>query len=625
MPYALITSLAAAVLGGPCSVAAVRPVTHDALNPAAPVLSLLEFNDRESNKEKLGEDQGNLAGQRRKSEKEASEQVAKEMHAERSKEQLDVDKTKHDPAQAAFADSRGKLGIAQSMLEVDQRTSRDGPGSPAGRGKQLQEQMATAEKARIQLREGYTWLARAKKLLGNLTDGKSKVEKDSNEAMRGQNLSVLCPWLDGPHHTPYKEPLCSNGVYSWTCFLGYNGTRVKCPQIFPVMCEDKCFSGTEYCCEKTESDCKSGRRKCEEEKTEQVTDVDGGAATSAPSTTAGNVEEESAATSAPSTPTGNVEDVATSYFPPETFIASTKADVEDDVTTKAGPAELTSSTAAGTEEPFDPNVKGEATTKAGPVGDVSSTGDGTKDITTTAGSAASTPSATAADATTQQANATEIPDCAEVAPSTFPGGCDLNVSGFACYALKNLEMVMKNGRMELEVHWACSPDKDQKGFTNNSCRALNWTYDATVGGRQVFNFEATPGIYNGICEFRTAEPISTTTALEAGSTKQCCTADGGTSLKATTSLSMVDGNDGNAPDQTTKAAADSSPDQTTGAPPEEETNVSRLSDQDQQSGEVPNSTTNSTRSGGSRPRGTGTYLSACLWYCASFGILRSMQ
>jgi len=521
MPYALITGLAAAVLGGPCNVVAVRPQTHDAVGPAAPILSLWEFSDGESNEA---------------------------MH--------------------------------NSLAEVARREAES-----------------------------------------NGTD-------TSDPAAEARRLE-LCPWLKGPHSTTKLEPLCSNGNYSWTClegFPGENATRVQCPGEYPVMCNDKHFSGEEYACEKNETYCKDGIRKCEAEKTGQLdTDAhekfvsDKDAATSTPSTsvgTDGNVEDGATTTAGPAT-----EGKATTEADTTGQATSTETATEDKATTEAGPTELTSSTPAGTDD-TKPNVEGEATTKAGPAEVTSSTGTGTEDETTTSSATLSTTEATAS----------EVPDCAEIAPSTFPGGCDLNVSGFACYADKNVVTDMQNGRLELEVHWACSPDRDQKRFTNSSCRALNWTYDATTGGQKVA-FHSTPGIYIGVCEFRTAEPKLTTAATEATTSPSMLNGNDDSNapdqtIKATTSLPTLDGNDEtNAPDQTTKATnspstpagvnKDSPSNQTTWAPREEDTNSSSA-------GAVPNSTTNTTRSG-SRPRVTGMYVPACLWFCATLGILRSVQ
>jgi len=76
-----------------------------------------------------------------------------------------------------------------------------------------------------------------------------------------------CPWLEGPHKDGAKEPLCSEGVFSWECKAGRHGSRVQCPKEWPFMCEDStCAGGKDHCCEKKESDCKLGPRKCHTEK-----------------------------------------------------------------------------------------------------------------------------------------------------------------------------------------------------------------------------------------------------------------------------------------------------------------------------------------------------------------------
>jgi len=334
------------------------------------------------------------------------------------------------------------------------------------------------------------------------------------------------------------------------------------------------------------------------------------AATSTLSTTAGT--EEDVEDGATSTAGQATEGKATTEAGPSRQTTSKETAIEDSATTEAGPAELASSIAAGTEEISNPNVQGEATTQASPTEVTSSTRAGTDQaFDQEERSLASTPSTMVTDTTTKQAEMSEVADCAEVAPSTFPGGCDLDVSKFACYAVKNLVTDMQNGRMELQVHWACSTDEDQGGFTTGSCRALNWTHAATAFGGKVV-FRATPGIYSGLCEFRTREsPILTNTEIA-----------------ATTSLSALDGNDDStAPDQTAKATTSPSTpagvnedvpsEKTTGAPGKKDTNTSSA-------GTVPNST-NSTRSGGSRPRGTVMYVSTCLWFCASLGILRPVR
>jgi len=77
-----------------------------------------------------------------------------------------------------------------------------------------------------------------------------------------------CPWLDGPHKHSAKEPLCSEGVFSWECHAGGHGERIQCPADLPVMCEDKRCGGSskiDHCCEPNESYCKQGPRKCHTE------------------------------------------------------------------------------------------------------------------------------------------------------------------------------------------------------------------------------------------------------------------------------------------------------------------------------------------------------------------------
>jgi len=89
------------------------------------------------------------------------------------------------------------------------------------------------------------------------------VVSEGFEVMHSVTPAESCPWLEGPHKAGAKEPLCAEGVFSWECNAGQHGKRVQCPEDWPFMCEEStCAGGKDHCCEKKESDCKLGPRKC---------------------------------------------------------------------------------------------------------------------------------------------------------------------------------------------------------------------------------------------------------------------------------------------------------------------------------------------------------------------------
>ena len=93
----------------------------------------------------------------------------------------------------------------------------------------------------------------------------------------------------------------------------------------------------------------------------------------------------------------------------------------------------------------------------------------------------------------------ELPECSEIAKSTFPGGCDPETSAFACFSMEKVYRP-EHTEFDVPVHWACSHALDQKDINKESCSSRPWNFEDEIDGKPV-KFTAPPGIYAGACQF----------------------------------------------------------------------------------------------------------------------------
>lgn len=117
--------------------------------------------------------------------------------------------------------------------------------------------------------------------------------------------------------------------------------------------------------------------------------------------------------------------------------------------------------------------------------------------------AATTPEQPKAVATTteQSTEEEELPECETIAKSTYPGHCNTQVSGFACYSMEKVYRP-KDSDIEVDVPWGCSNGDDKTGISKKACSDRPWIFEGDVQGKQV-KFEAQAGIYAGACKFST--------------------------------------------------------------------------------------------------------------------------
>jgi len=130
----------------------------------------------------------------------------------------------------------------------------------------------------------------------------------------------------------------------------------------------------------------------------------------------------------------------------------------------------------------------------------------------------------------------ELPDCYDIAKATYPGGCDPEQSGFACYSKERVFQ-------DVPVHWACSKELDQTDISDEKCPLRPWHFKGEANGKHL-NFTAPAGIYAGACQFSLLPPEeeSTKAATTPEKAKVVATTTGEPTVAATT------------PEQSTKAA-----------------------------------------------------------------------
>jgi len=92
----------------------------------------------------------------------------------------------------------------------------------------------------------------------------------------------------------------------------------------------------------------------------------------------------------------------------------------------------------------------------------------------------------------------EFPECYDIAKTTYPGGCNPDKSGFACYSKERVFQ-------DVPVHWACSKDLDQTDISQEKCPLRPWHFDGVANGKHL-NFTAPAGIYAGACQFSLPQP-----------------------------------------------------------------------------------------------------------------------
>mmetsp|Transcript_53015 Transcript_53015/g.164019 ORF Transcript_53015/g.164019 Transcript_53015/m.164019 type:complete len:205 (+) Transcript_53015:102-716(+) len=98
-------------------------------------------------------------------------------------------------------------------------------------------------------------------------------------------------------------------------------------------------------------------------------------------------------------------------------------------------------------------------------------------------------------------------DCKTVAPDAFPGLCDEQVSGYACYSTKKM-YTPKGSTSSYVIHWACSDGHEPGTISDDDCKERPWQFSETQEGQKV-EFTADPGIYEGACQFGTAQAPNT--------------------------------------------------------------------------------------------------------------------
>jgi len=130
----------------------------------------------------------------------------------------------------------------------------------------------------------------------------------------------------------------------------------------------------------------------------------------------------------------------------------------------------------------------------------------------------------------------ELPDCYDIAKATYPGGCDPEQSGFACYSKERVFQ-------DVPVHWACSKELDQTDISDEKCPLRPWHFKGEANGKHL-NFTAPAGIYAGACQFSLLPPEgeSTKAATTPEKAKVVATTPGEPTVAATT------------PEQSTEAA-----------------------------------------------------------------------
>jgi len=122
----------------------------------------------------------------------------------------------------------------------------------------------------------------------------------------------------------------------------------------------------------------------------------------------------------------------------------------------------------------------------------------------------------------------ELPDCYDIAKATYPGGCDPEQSGFACYSKERVFQ-------DVPVHWACSKELDQTDISDEKCPLRPWHFKGEANGKHL-NFTAPAGIYAGACQFSLLPPEeeSTKAATTPEKAKVVATTTGERTVAATT-------------------------------------------------------------------------------------------
>jgi len=103
--------------------------------------------------------------------------------------------------------------------------------------------------------------------------------------------------------------------------------------------------------------------------------------------------------------------------------------------------------------------------------------------------------------TVTETGSDELPDCKDVAPESYPGFCDPDVSEKACYH-------KTKAIGEVDVHWQCSNPEDPDTITQESCDGRGWTYmgpsnnpSTTEKGKQPTVLYKQDNFYQGACKF----------------------------------------------------------------------------------------------------------------------------
>lgn len=139
----------------------------------------------------------------------------------------------------------------------------------------------------------------------------------------------------------------------------------------------------------------------------------------------------------------------------------------------------------------------------------------------------------------------ELPDCYDIAKATYPGGCDPEQSGFACYSKERVFQ-------DVPVHWACSKELDQTDISDEKCPLRPWHFKGEANGKHL-NFTAPAGIYAGACQFSLLPPEgeSTKAATTPEKAKMVATTPGEPTVVATTPEQPTEG--ATTPEQSTEA------------------------------------------------------------------------